>query len=31
VINAAMLKNREEGPLVDPNMTLELAIARLTE
>jgi hypothetical protein len=31
VINAAMLKNREEGRSVDPNMTLELAIDRLTE
>ena len=30
VINAAMLKDREEGRRVDPNMTLELAIARLT-
>ena len=31
VINAAMLKDREEDRIVDPNMTLELAIARLTE
>jgi hypothetical protein len=31
VINAAMLKDREEGRRVDPNMTLELAIARLTK
>jgi hypothetical protein len=31
VINAAMLKDREEGRTVDPNMTLELAIVRLTE
>jgi len=29
VINAAMLKDREEGRRVDPNMTLDLAIARL--
>lgn len=31
VINAAMLKDREEGRRVDPNMTLDLAISRLTE
>jgi hypothetical protein len=31
VINAAMLKDREEGRRVDPNMTLDLAIARLTK
>jgi hypothetical protein len=31
VINAAMLKDREDGRRVDPNMTLELAIARLTK
>jgi hypothetical protein len=31
VINAAMLKDREEGRRVDPNMTLDLAIARLAE
>jgi hypothetical protein len=31
VITAAMLKDREEGRRVDPNMTLELAIARLSE
>jgi hypothetical protein len=31
VINAAMLKDRKEGRTVDPNMTLEPAIARLTE
>ena len=31
VINAAMLKDREEGRIVDPNMTLERAIARLKE
>jgi hypothetical protein len=31
VINAAMLKDREEGRKVDPNMTLDLAIARLTK
>ena len=29
VINAAMLKDREEGRTVDPNMTLERAITRL--
>jgi hypothetical protein len=31
VINAAMLKDREEDRKADPNMTLELAIARLTQ
>jgi hypothetical protein len=31
VINAAMLKDREEGRRVDSNMTLDLAIARLTK
>jgi hypothetical protein len=31
VINSAMLKDREEGRRVDPNMTLDLAIARLAE
>jgi hypothetical protein len=31
VINAAMLKDQEEDRIVDPNMTLELAIDRLTE
>jgi hypothetical protein len=31
VINAAMLKDREAGRRVDPNMTLELAITRLAE
>ena len=31
VINAAILKDREEGRKVDPNMTLERAIARLRE
>jgi hypothetical protein len=31
VINAAMLKDQEEGRTADPNMTLELAIARLRE
>jgi hypothetical protein len=31
VINAAMLKDREGGRRVDPNMTLDLAIARLAE
>ena len=31
VINAAMLKDREEGRRVDPNMTLERAIVRLKE
>ena len=31
VINAAMLKDREEGRTVDPNMTLERAITRLQE
>jgi hypothetical protein len=31
VINAAMLKDREEGRRVDPNMTLDLAITRLAE
>lgn len=31
VINAAMLRDREEGRRVDPNMTLDLAISRLTE
>jgi hypothetical protein len=31
VIYAAMLKDREEGRRVDPNMTLDLAIARLAE
>ena len=31
VINAAMLKDQEEGRTVDPNITLELAIVRLTE
>jgi hypothetical protein len=31
VINAAMLKDQEEDRVVDPNMTLELALARLTE
>jgi hypothetical protein len=31
VINAAMLRDQEEGRTVDPNMTLQLAIARLTE
>jgi len=31
VINAAMLKDREEGRSVDPNITLDLAIARLAE
>jgi hypothetical protein len=31
VINAAMLKDQEEDRIVDPNMTLELAIVRLTE
>jgi hypothetical protein len=30
-INAAMLKDREEGRTVDPNMTLERAIIRLKE
>ena len=31
VINAAMLRDQEEGRTVNPNMTLQLAIARLTE
>jgi hypothetical protein len=31
VLNAAWLRDREEGRTVDPNMTLELAIARLKE
>ena len=31
VINAAMLKDREEDRKVDPNMTLEMAIVRLTQ
>lgn len=31
VINAAMLKDREEGRTVDPRMTLDNAIARLNE
>jgi hypothetical protein len=31
VISAAMLKDREEGRIVDPNMTLERAIVRLQE
>ena len=31
VINAAMLRDQEEGRTVDPNMTLQLAMARLTE
>jgi hypothetical protein len=31
VISAAMLKDREEGRTVDPNMTLERAIVRLQE
>ena len=31
VINAAMLKDREEGRTVDPNMTLERAITQLQE
>jgi len=31
VINAAMLKDREDGRTVNPNMTLERAIARLKD
>jgi hypothetical protein len=31
VTNAAMLKDREEGRKVNPNMTLERAIVRLKE
>jgi hypothetical protein len=31
VINAAMLKDQEEDRIVDPNMSFELAIVRLTE
>jgi hypothetical protein len=31
VINAAMLKDREEGQTVDPNMTVEQALARLKD
>jgi hypothetical protein len=31
VINAAMLKDQEEGRTVNPNMTLELAVVRLRE
>jgi hypothetical protein len=31
VINAAMLRDQEEGRTVYPNMTLQLAMARLTE
>jgi hypothetical protein len=31
VINAALLKDREEGRKVDPNMALERAIARLND
>jgi hypothetical protein len=31
VISAAMLKDREEGRIVDPNMTLKRAIVRLQE
>jgi hypothetical protein len=31
VINAARLKDRQEGRTIDPDMTLDLAIARLKE
>jgi hypothetical protein len=31
VINAAWLKDRQEGRTIDPDMTLDQAIARLTE
>ena len=31
VINAAWLKDRQEGRAIDPDMTLDQAIARLTE